>query len=241
MYDEIYQNLKLTAVPSSAGLPEPQLVADILSAQLLNLGMAAPGPKTISDFTSRDRDPSSDPFYSLDALRESKTDILGLYRPNAGMPEIVVYVDSCLRASIDLSIPAVDLLYVVLTHEMAHHATATAIIESAGPVCNYQFTWNDYNQCVGDSWTGLHEFLAQALTFVRLIESHKELLGSFRKLSEHQPIVYRTWEALDAFAANGVDTGPMRDSLRALFLGVMTSGNRLIPQREYLHEIPGDD
>jgi hypothetical protein len=237
MYDEIYQDLKLIAVklPSDVGLPGVRLASDILSAELMTLGMSEPGSKAISNFTSRDRDPSSDPSVSLDALRESKTDILGLYRPNVEKPEIVVYVDSCLRASTDLSIPAADLLYIVLTHEMAHHAAATAVIESGGD--SYRYTWNDYYECHGESWTGLHEFLAQALTFVCLIEHHKELLDSFRKLSEHQSLVYRNWEVFDSFVTNGVSTDVVRDSLRALFLGLMKSGGRFLPERDVLHDI----
>ena len=67
--------------------------------------------------------------YSLDSLKDSKTDILGWYLTSQSRePEITLFVDSCPRTSRDLSVSFDDLLQIVVIHELAHHATASATI-----------------------------------------------------------------------------------------------------------------
>jgi hypothetical protein len=191
----IYENLKLTAVERSAELCMPELtfVSDSLGQHLVNIGMFEQKSRVTNDLVSRGRE-ASDPTYSLDNLRDSQTDILGHYCTNMRDAEIKLYVDSCVRASKDLSVPVYDLLQIVLIHEIAHHATAWAVIEAGeeGPI----YTWHDYNECDGGSWASVHEFFAQALTFVCIVEHHEELLDAFRKLSRQQSSVYRSWSFL---------------------------------------------
>lgn len=191
------ENLKLTSVggPASVSLPNLDFVSETLGVQLENVGMSKPESKVTNDFTPRDRN-QSDPPYSLDALRESQTDVLGLYWTDRSKAEITLYVDSCMRASKDLSVPLDHLLQVVLIHEIAHHVTAWAIIKPSDD--EYQYSWSDCNDCLADSWTSVHEFFAQASAFVCITERDEALLDTFRKLSRNQSSVYRTWEVLDA-------------------------------------------
>jgi hypothetical protein len=98
--NDIFENMKLTVVecPSDVKLPRLEFVSEMLSKQLKILGMSPPEPKVTKDFVPRPRVPT-DPPYSLENLRESEGDILGLYCHNSNQPEIILYVDSCVRAS----------------------------------------------------------------------------------------------------------------------------------------------
>jgi hypothetical protein len=200
MADKIYESLHLTAVeyPGDVTLPKLQFVSKVLDGQLSDIGMpqSQPGSEVENDFERRHRN-ESDPQYSLDALRESRSDILGHYSTDvSSKADITLYVDSCSRASSDLSISLVDLIQIVLIHELAHHATAWAEIQVniEFPDINqtFRYTWMDYNECYDGTWTSVHEFFAQALAFTCIVEHHKELLSSFRTLSRNQSTVYRT-------------------------------------------------
>jgi hypothetical protein len=217
------KSLRLTAVgcPSDVTLPS-LLVSKVLSQQLSTIGMS--GEKLKSEITNtfvlRKRK-ASDPQYSLDLLKESKTDILGLYlRNQSHQSEIRLFVDSCSRASRDLSVSIDDLLQIVLIHELAHHATAWAtIVDRRRSI----YTWTDYDNCYGDSWPSVHEFFAQALSFLWLAKHREELLGAFRTLSRYQPSIYRTWEVFDAFTQNKVPLRSIRKTLKDQFLALMLS------------------
>jgi hypothetical protein len=201
----------MTAVgsPMNVTLPSLGFVSKVLGAQLSDIGMSQSqlGSEVENDFDRRDRN-ESDPRYSLDTLRESPSDILGHYWTDlSSKAEIALYVDSCSGASTDLSISLVNLIEIVLIHELAHHATAWATIHvdiESPDIQTLRYTWMDYNNCYGGAWTSVHEFLAQALAFTCIVEHHKGLLRSFRTLSRNQPTVYRTWEVLDAFNQNEV-------------------------------------
>jgi hypothetical protein len=84
MANEIYEDLRLTAVERPGDITLPSLVVSkVLSQQLSDIGMS--GEKLKSEITNtfvlRERN-ASDPQYSLDLLKESKTDILSLYLRN---------------------------------------------------------------------------------------------------------------------------------------------------------------
>jgi hypothetical protein len=83
----------------------------------------------------------------------------------------------------------------------------------------------------------VHEFFAQAFAFVWVIQHQKELLDDFRALSRQQPVVYRTWEALDALTQNKVAPEVIRDSLQAQFLALMQAGQRFFPEPWNMHLI----
>jgi hypothetical protein len=93
----------------------------------------------------------------------------------------------------------------------------------------FRYCWLDYNECSGGAWANVHEFFAQALTFLCIVERHAELLDTFRRLSWHQPALYRTWEVLDAFTYNNVGLHSIRASLQAQFLALMQAGQRFFP------------
>jgi hypothetical protein len=219
MANEIYESLRLTAVgcPSDVALPSLKFLSKVLSRQASDIGM--PGEQLESEITNtfalRVRN-EEDPRYSLESLKESTRDILGLYQD----PEITLFVDSCSRVSTDLSVSIDDLLRLVLIHELAHHATAWAQIADRYDT----YTWADYNECNGDPWTSVHEFFAQALSFLWIAKHQKELLGAFRTFSRYQPSIYRAWEVFDAFARNKVPLHSIRDILKDLFLASMKSG-----------------
>jgi hypothetical protein len=140
----------------------------------------------------------------------------------------------CSRASRDLSVSIDDLLQIVLIHELAHHATAWATIVDHGSI----YMWTDYDKCGGDPWPSVHEFFAQAFSFLWLAEHRKELLGAFRTLSRYQPSIYRTWEVFDAFTQNKVPLDSIRKTLRDQFLALMQiCGQRWLVQH---HELHGD-
>ena len=140
----------------------------------------------------------------------------------------------CSRASRDLSVSIDDLLQIVLIHELAHHATAWATIVDHGSI----YMWTDYDKCGGDPWPSVHEFFAQAFSFLWLAEHRKELLGAFRTLSRYQPSIYRTWEVFDAFTQNKVPLDWIRKTLRDQFLALMQiCGQRWLVQH---HELHGD-
>jgi hypothetical protein len=75
----------------------------------------------------------------------------------------------------------------------------------------------------------VHEFFAQSLTVLCILEEHATLLDGLRKLSHHQSSVYRAWGVFDAFTQNKVVPYWIRGALQALFLGVMNYGDRLTP------------
>lgn len=131
--------------------------------------------KVTQDFKDRVR-VSTDPPYSLENLRESEWDILGLYCHNSSQPEIILYVDSCLRAAKDVSTSVGRLLNVVLIHELAHHATASAVIVDGGK----RYNWDAYDKCHGGTWSGVHEYFAQALAFVCVCQNHEGPLDALR-------------------------------------------------------------
>jgi hypothetical protein len=242
MANEIYEDLRLTAVgcPSEVTLPSFKFVFEVLSQQLRDIGMS--GEELDSEITNtfvlRERN-ESDPQYSLDSLKESETDILGLYLTNQSrQPEIRLFVDSCSRACTDLFVSIDDLLQIELIHELAHHATGCAEIVDE---CRSIYRWTDYDRCGGDRWPSVHEFFAQALSFVWIAKDRKELLGPLRTLSRYQPSIYRTWEVFDAFTQNKVSLDSIRKTLQAQFLALMKScGQRRLPQHHELHLDPGD-
>jgi hypothetical protein len=224
MANQLYEGLRLTAVgcPSDVTLPSLKSVSKALSQQLSDIGMS--GEELESEITNtfvlRERN-QSDPQYSLDSLKESKTDILGSYRTDQNrQSEITLFVDSCSRASTDLSLSPFDLLQIVLIHELAQHATAWATIEDEDKDL---YEWIDYNQCNSDPWPSVHEFFAQALSFLCIAEHQKELLGAFRKLSRYQPSIYRTWEVFDASTQKKVPLHSIRETLKGQFLPLMRS------------------
>lgn len=108
MCEGVYDELKLTAVgcPAEVSLPNLEFVSEILGVQLDDIGMLKAEPRVTNGFACRDRN-ASDPVYSFDELGKLRTDILGLYSWNLRKPEITLYVDSCLCASEDLSIPLI--------------------------------------------------------------------------------------------------------------------------------------
>src|SRR5260221_1592426 len=223
MANKIYEGLRLMAVgcPSDVTLPSSQFVSKVLGKQLSDIGMS--GEELESEFTNtfghRDRN-EEDPQYSLGCLKEARTDILGLYLTNQShQPEIRLFVDSCSRASTDLSLSRVDLLQIVLIHELAHHATACATIKDEKD----GYEWIDYNQCNSDPWPSVHEFFAQALSFLCIAEHRKELLCAFRKRSRYQPSLYRTWAILDAFDQSGVRFHLIRETLQHQFFALILS------------------
>jgi hypothetical protein len=235
MASEICTGLRLTAVecPGDVTLPSLELVSQVLCGQLGDIGMPLPEFKVSNNFVPRERN-EKDLQYSLHALKESPTDILGLYSTDLSLKsDITLYVDSCLRASKDLSVSFEDLLQIVLIHELAHHATAWAEIHHRTQVFDFdeifRYCWLDYNECSGGAWANVHEFFAQALAFLCIIERHAELLGAFRTLSWHQPALYRTWEVLHAFTHNDVGLHSIRASLQAQFLALMQAGQRFFP------------
>jgi hypothetical protein len=107
----------------------------------------------------------------------------------------------------------------VLIHELAHHATACSVIKKS----RRNFTWNDYKDCHGGNWPSVHEYFAQALTFICISEHHKELLPAFQQKSQHQSSIYRTWEVLDAFEQNKVSLDSIRASIQAQFVTLLES------------------
>jgi len=239
-YNEVFGKLKLTAVPDPPGvtLPNREFVAEILGNQLEILGMSTPKSEVTQDFKNRVRD-WKDPVYSLENLRERRGDILGFYCHNNSEPEVILYVDSCLRASEDLSVSAADLLQIVLIHELAHHATASAVIKD-----RYKkvFSWEDYDKCNDNPWPSVHEYFAQSLAFVCVAKNQAGRLNALRSLSKQQSAIYRTWEFLDAFAQNKVGLHLIRASLKAQFLALMKSdGSRSVPEPEHMHTIVGYD
>jgi hypothetical protein len=117
----------------------------------------------------------------------------------------------------------------VLIHELAHHTTASATIVDEGRI----YTWIDYVKCGGDPWPSVHEFFAQALSFLWIAEYRKELLGAFRTLSRYQPSIYRTWEVFDAFTRNKVPLCSVRETVQDQFLTLLQKrGQRFIQHHE---------
>jgi hypothetical protein len=213
-------------------------VSKVLSQQLSDIGMsdAEPDSDITNTFVLRERN-QRDPRYSLDSLKESETDILGLYLASQNrQPEIRLFIDSCSRASRDLSVPIDDLLQIVLIHELAHHTTASATIVEEGRA----YTWIDYAKCGGDPWRSVHEFFAQALSFLWLAEHRKELLGAFRTLSRYQPSIYRTWEVFDAFTQNEVPLCSVRETVQNQFLTLLQNRGQRLVQHDELHTDTSD-
>jgi hypothetical protein len=249
----MYEELKLTAVECpvdlATALPKPDRVREAFGQLLVDLGkkyerylfdecmhseFESGSRPVINDFRIRERN-DTDPLYSLDILKESVFDLLGLYRTDFANAEVVLYIDSCMRAAQDIGVKPYDLLQVVVIHELAHHATAWGrVVVRAFEEYQFggvEYRWKDYNECHGNSWTGVHEFFAQSLTFVHLVESNSAAISVFRRLSLCQPSVYRTWEVLDAFTQNGVGIASVRDWLQAQFLTLMRGNcKRRIPQ-----------
>jgi hypothetical protein len=249
MANKIFECLNLTAVGcvSDITLPSLKFVSQVLEEQLSDIGMSSPHSRgeLTKNFDRRERN-KSDPRYSFDFLKESQTDVLGLYSTDlSGKAEITLYVDSCASASTDLSLSLIDLLQIVLAHEIAHHTTAWAEIHLNIQVEDfeetYRYCWMDYNKCVGGTWSSVHEYFAQALAFVCLAAHHKGLLDSFRTLSRYQPSVYRTWEVLDAFTLKGIGLQPIRASIQNQFLALLQAGKRFFPEIETMHRIFGYD
>jgi hypothetical protein len=212
--DDIFGKLKLTAVPdpSPIELPSRTFVTEMLAKQLEILGMSPPESRATKDFKHRSRK-STDPNYSLENLGESQVDILGLYCHRSSDPEAIIYVDSCVRAAKDIGASVDDLLHIVLVHELAHHATASAVIkDDAGKV----FCWDDYNKCQAGTWPSVHEYFAQALAFVSIDQNHEKRLDALRRLSRQQSAIYRTWEVLDAFKRINVGLEILKAQLLAL-------------------------
>jgi hypothetical protein len=239
--NEIFGKLKLTSVTDTPGVPLPgrEFVSEILGSQLKILGMSTRKLKVTQYFKNRARISKKDPEYSLENLREGQGDILGFYCHNYGEPEVILYVDSCLRASEDLSVPGAGLLQIVLIHELAHHATASAVVKDRNKNI---FSWEDYDKCNEIPWPSVHEYFAQSLAFVCVAEHHAGLLKALRSLSKQQSPIYRTWEVLDAFAQNKAGPHSMRASLKAQFLALMKSnGSRSVPEIEESHLVKGYD
>lgn len=251
------EELKLTAVECSLALattlPKPNRIRDSFGQLLVDLGkkydrylfgecmhpeFESGSRPLINDFGIRERK-ASDPLYSLDILKESAIDILGLYHTDFANAEVVLYIDSCMRAAQDIGLKLDDLVEVVLIHELAHHATAwgrVVVRAFEEDESGEEYRWEDYNECHSNSWTGVHEFFAQSLTFVRLVESNSTAVTAFRRLSRCQSSVYRTWEVFDAFTQNSVGIASIRDWLQAQFLTLMRSNcKRRIPQ--YIHDV----
>ena len=234
--EEIYEKLKLRAVgPTEIALPSLEFVSKVLRKHLGDLGMIDSEPKSQvkNDFVPCHRK-DKDPSYSLESLRESKTDILGVYSGGRNQPEITLYVDSCLRASKDLGISPDSLVHIVLIHELAHHATAWAVIE--------QSRWEDYFDCgdrSDDNWTSVREYFAQALTFVYISEHREGLIKDFLELSNNQPSMYRTWEVLHAFDEIKINMHWICDSLQAQFRALV--GKYHVIEPEEMHTVCGYD
>lgn len=238
MSKEIYEKLNLIAVgPTDAILPSLEFVSEILGKHLGVIGMrrSTRRSEVTSDFIPRERN-EEDLRYFPGILQDSDVDILGLYSAGSSKPEITLYIDSCVGASKDLAISLDSLVCIVLIHELAHHATASAVITSNGK----KYEWDGYSDCKGGRWSDIHEFFAQALAFVCIKQHHESLLDAFRTLSRNQHSVYRTWEILDALMLNGVSCGSICNSLRSQHL-VLLKTRYQVPEIETMHTMVGYD
>jgi len=243
MANKIFECLNLTAVGcvKDITLPSLKFVSQVLEEQLSDIGMSLShsGEELTKNFDRRESN-KSDPHYSFDFFKESQADLLGLYSTNlSDKADITLYVDSCASASTDLSLSLNELLHVVLVHELAHHTTAWAEIYLDMRINDLEQTdrycWMDYNECVGGTWSSVHEYFAQALAFVCLAAHHKELLGCFRTLSRYQPSVYRAWEVLDASTQNGIGIQSIRASIQAQYLELLQARQQFFPEIENMH------
>jgi hypothetical protein len=142
-------------------------------------------------------------------------------------------VDSCLRAAKDIAASPDDLLHIVLIHELAHHATASAVIKDG---YGKRFCWGDDDNYDKDACPSVHEYFAQALAFVSIDQNQGTRLDALRRLSKHQSSMYRTWEVLDAFTQNKVGLCSIRDSLRSQFLALLKTRPQ-VPEMWDMHKI----
>jgi hypothetical protein len=140
-------------------------------------------PRNVSDpkFRTEDFEGRKKGMYDEEAPGPCGLDLLGRYCFDNSL--VTIYIDSCKEVEQWYDVPLDRLVRVVLIHELAHLVTHRGF--GAGKPLPPHF------------W----EYTAQCGTYTYLQRHDQEALKVFKKLSSHQPFIYRTWESLEALRA----------------------------------------